>query len=272
MRSIRCSNLLKKVYLMNNDRATSLLREHLDQVSEMREHDVDNPAFLKWCRDTEVTIEKVFGSLGRHLGDFVNISFSPFAYATGVDERRVYLSGLDNAESVLKSFIDEIEKFGLDKPEMCSLSLPAMESIFNMCERFHLVARQLRDRHDGRETIDIEDEYDVQDLFNSLLRLYFDDIRPEEYTPSYAGKNSRVDFLIKQERIFIEIKKTRKGLTDKEVGEQLLIDIARYADHPDCEQLVCFVYDPDGRMNNAAGLINDIELKNDWVKVIIKPE
>ena len=81
-----------------------------------------------------------------------------------------------------------------------------------------------------------------------------------------------MDFLLKREDIVIEIKMTRKGLADKQVSEQLLIDIARYADHPNCDHLVCFVYDPDGRISNAAGLINDIESKHDWVKVIVKPE
>jgi hypothetical protein len=51
----------------------------------------------------------------------------------------------------------------------------------------HLVARQLRKRHRDRATLIIADEYDVQDLLHALLRLEFDDVRPEENTPSYAG-------------------------------------------------------------------------------------
>ena len=58
-----------------------------------------------------------------------------------------------------------------------------------ICTRFHLVARQLRKRHDDRSTLDISDEYDVQDLLHSLLCLFFDDIRSEEGTPSYAGSH-----------------------------------------------------------------------------------
>ena len=94
--------------------------------------------------------------------------------------------------------------------------------------RFHSVARQLRNRYAGRPTIDVEDEYDVQDLFHALLMIEFEDIRPEEWVPSYAGSSSRIDFLLKQEKIVVEIKKTRKGLGAKEVGEQLIIDIKKY--------------------------------------------
>ncbi len=59
---------------------------------------------------------------------------------------------------------------------------------------FHLVANQLKTRHSNRESLVISDEYDVQDLLHALLHIYFDDIRPEEWTPNYAGGSSRVDF------------------------------------------------------------------------------
>jgi hypothetical protein len=63
-----------------------------------------------------------------------------------------------------------------------------------LCSRFHEVAKQLRIRYDGRYTLKVDDEYDVQDLMHALLRIFFDDVRPEEWTPSYAGKGARMDF------------------------------------------------------------------------------
>ncbi len=73
----------------------------------------------------------------------------------------------------------------------------------------------MRCRYENRETLKIEDEYDVQDLLHALLLLYFDDVRAEDY----AGKSSRMDFLLKNERVVIEVKKTRLGLADKELGD-----------------------------------------------------
>jgi hypothetical protein len=142
-----------------------------------------------------------------------------------------------------------------------------------ICERFHLVAKQLRQRHDNRPTLDVADEYDVQDLLHALLRLYFDDIRPEEWAPSYAGKSSRMDFILKGYGIVIETKKTRVGLGAKEVGDQLIIDIARYKTHPECKTLMCFVYDPDGRIANPKGIEKDLsrDEKEMKVKVVIVP-
>jgi hypothetical protein len=101
--------------------------------------------------------------------------------------------------------------------------------------------RRLRHRHDNRATLTITDEYDVQDLLHALLRLHFDDVRPEEWTPSYAGGASRMDFLLKEEKIVVEVKMTRAGLTDRQIADQLIIDAARYKSHSDCKKLVCFV-------------------------------
>ncbi|MGF1779802.1 DUF2321 domain-containing protein [Vibrio nomapromontoriensis] len=143
-----------------------------------------------------------------------------------------------------------------------------------ICSRFHLIAKQLKSRYNERDTLVIEDEYDTQDLLHSLLHIYFDDIRPEEWTPSYAGGCSRVDFLLKQEQIIIEVKKTRKSLKSKHVGEQLIIDSQRYRSHPDCKKLLCFVYDPEGWVSNPRGLENDLNSKDDdfEIKVLIVPK
>ena len=118
----------------------------------------------------------------------------------------------------------------------------------------------------------MRDEYDVKNLLHALLRLFFDDIRNEEWTPSYAGKPARMDFLLKKEKKVIEVKNTRKGLTDKELGDQLIIDVDRYKSHPDCDKLICFVYDPEGRIGNPEGLMTDLNKRHQgFVEVIIEP-
>lgn len=139
----------------------------------------------------------------------------------------------------------------------------------NLVNRFHNVVIQLRDRYNNRTTLDIDDEYDVQDLLHSLLQLYCDDIRPEEWVPSYAGSASRQDFLLKNEKIVIEVKKTRKGLGNKELGDQLIIDTARYTKHPDCKKLVCFVYDPENRIHNPRGFESDFNKTIGDVPVVV---
>lgn len=148
-----------------------------------------------------------------------------------------------------------------------------IEALQRVFLKFHSIAKRLRDRHDNRNTLDVSDEYDVQDLLSALLVLYFDDIRPEEWTPSYAGQSARMDFLLKKEKIVVETKMTRRGLADKEIGNQLIVDIERYKEHPDCDTLVCFVYDPEGRIANSHALSGDLESQSrEDLKIIIVVE
>ncbi len=179
--------------------------------------------------------------------------------------------------SGLISRLEEIDKDIQGGSYLLGRERPARSSsdqIENICERFHVVVQQLRRRHDNRSTLNVSDEYDAQDLMHALLKLFFNDVRPEEWTPSYAGGSSRMDFLLKGESIVIEVKKTREGLTAKQIGEQLIIDIEKYGAHPDCKALFCFVYDPDGWLGNPQSLENDLSRHGgDFdVDVIVAPK
>jgi hypothetical protein len=65
-------------------------------------------------------------------------------------------------------------------------------------------------------------------------------------------------FLLKKERIIVEAKMTRENLKQKQVAEQLIIDRAHYATHPDCELLLCFVYDPERQLDNPGAVESDL--------------
>ena len=135
-----------------------------------------------------------------------------------------------------------------------------LERIFT---HFRQVANQLTRRHSERDTLLIQDEYDVQDLLRALLSLYFDDVRSEEWTPSYAGSSLRIDFLIPEIEAVIEVKKTRPTMTDKTLSEELIVDIEKYQAHPTCKKIYCFVYDPDMILRNPAAIKNDLEKMHD---------
>lgn len=138
-----------------------------------------------------------------------------------------------------------------------------------LCDRFTIFANALAERHDNRATVSVTDEYDVQDLFGALLKLHFTDVRPEEWTPSYAGNASRMDFLLKPEHVVVEAKMTRKGLGQKELVTQLAEDILRYQSHQDCKTLICFVYDPAGKCSSPTALENDLTKNHGGLQVIV---
>lgn len=183
---------------------------------------------------------------------------------------RAFEQDLHTTIEDLKMLLEEEQEDDHSITKVEKKDIDNINLILNIFKRFHAICRQLRNRYDSRETLDVIDEYDVQDLLHALLCLYFEDIRAEEWTPSYAGGSSRQDFLLKNEQIVIEVKKTRKGLGDKKVGEELIIDIERYKVHPDCKILLCFIYDPEERIMNPKGIENDLTRISDNLNVITK--
>jgi hypothetical protein len=145
----------------------------------------------------------------------------------------------------------------------------AQSSVIDLCRRFQGVADQVAKRHDKRETLIVNGEYDVQDLMHALLWIGFQDVRSEEYTPSYAGGSSRIDFILKREQLGLEIKFAHAGKTARDIGDELLIDIGRYKEHRDVKVLICFIHDPERRIQNPRGLEGDLTGPHDHLQVIV---
>jgi hypothetical protein len=149
----------------------------------------------------------------------------------------------------------------------------ASARLLQLADSFHGVVLRLRSRRMERQPLLVEDEYDVQYLFGALLEVQFGDVRPEEWGPRHAGSASRVDFLLKNESVVVETKMTRAGLTDKKLGDELILDIARYKQRQDCKSLMCFVYDPNHRLTHPQALETDLSTPSDHldVRVLIRP-
>ena len=172
------------------------------------------------------------------------------------EKQKNYISSLHRMKHHLIRFKSEIETSL--KNNGVTDDIDAINTLELIFSKFHDIVRQLRKRHDNRVTLNVSDEYDVQDLLHSLLKMFFSDIRPEEVAPSYAGNHRRIDFVLKSEKISIEVKMTRPNLKNREVSKQLNDDIASYKTHPDSDTLICFIYDPDGWIDNPIGFERDV--------------
>ncbi|MEE8241732.1 MAG: hypothetical protein V3R16_10735 [Nitrospirales bacterium] len=134
----------------------------------------------------------------------------------------------------------------------------AVGRLRRLSERFHLVTRQLRLRGEYRDTIHVEDQQDVQDLFHALLCLEFEDIEADEWGPSEARETRQITFFVEQGQIGITLKKTKPGQGRTEITNELGLVAQQHSSHLTCKLLFCFIYDPEGRIGNPRGLERDL--------------
>src|SRR5262249_14391210 len=113
----------------------------------------------------------------------------------------------------------------------------------------------LTHRRKGAQALSFSTEYDVQDLLHVLLRPWVADIRPEEFTPSYAGSSTRMDFLLFAHKTVIELKFVRDRNHAKKIGDELIVDIDHYRQHQDCSRLWCVIFDQDHFLTNPKFLV-----------------
>lgn len=132
-------------------------------------------------------------------GDFPQLKIEPTIAMASPSEPMRY--GRDQLQRLVR-IVNQILEIRPDN-EFEPSAETAIEKLERLSNRFHLVVDQLSVRHGGRESLRVNDEYDVQDLLHALLRLEFDDVRPEEHTPSYAGGSARMDFLLKNEQVVV---------------------------------------------------------------------
>lgn len=156
---------------------------------------------------------------------------------------------LEQKQALLNSY----ERLGIG-----SETADALDQLQSIMERLPFAIAALAQPTQGREGIEIRDEYDLQRVTHALLALHFEDVRPEDYSPSRAGANTRIDFILKDARIAVEAKMTRSRLGPKELGGELAEDILRYRAHPDAGALFIIIYDPTRKVMNPRGFERDI--------------
>lgn len=196
----------------------------------------------------------------------------------GTPEYTAWKSKRDRLEKVLEENGLRYYRFGRVLPQGTTPndlptynSKPAAESPAKPAkveELLEIIVKGLRramhpltHRRKGAQPLVFQNEYDVQDLLHSHLRTWISDIRPEEFTPSYAGTSTRMDFLLPAYDLVIETKIVRDRQHAGKIGNELIIDIEHYRKHPGCKWLWCVVYDPDQVITNAQGLKTDLEGK-----------
>jgi hypothetical protein len=113
---------------MNKKIAIAQLHGQIDAIRMVQATRRFGATFTKWRRDTEVVISQIFSGDEKHIRDFTDISYGnqdlPYLQDTTEEAsyQSVYYEGLEHAESIIISFIDEIKRYWKDHGPTTSIS------------------------------------------------------------------------------------------------------------------------------------------------------
>ncbi|MDR0913500.1 MAG: hypothetical protein LBM96_13030 [Methanobrevibacter sp.] len=211
--------------------------------------------------------------------NFLKNNLSPDNHFLKEFTDKVMTNRLNDAEigvALLEGLIQEVKDENIQNNEK-HLLMP-IENVINIFDRFESIVLSLQTRRNSKKDSNkqpllIKEELDLQYLLEALLLVYFDDVNPEESTPSKGGISSKIDFLIIDDKIAIETKYASKSLSNKKLVEELNDDIGKYFEHPNCETLLFFIWDENRHIKNHRRLEKDFTFKKDNknVQTFIRP-
>ena len=138
---------------------------------------VDSAKYQNWISRVKKLIEDSYGKESDYYNDFNTASSSWFSNYNTLT--RSYKPLFDAAR-------DDLAHSAVNTNTLQESS--ALSLVLNILNRFPAFVRQLKRRYNGRAPLEVNDEYDVQDMVYALLTLHFNDIRAEEYTPALRAQ------------------------------------------------------------------------------------
>jgi hypothetical protein len=156
------------------------------------------------------------------------------------------LSGLLTGIDTLRQKQNPLDKIPEKRVEVARV-IAALQS-FSDCVRY------LNTRRSKGAFLKLDGEDAVQDALYLMLRPWLVDLVPENPTDRIANRYSIKDFLSKSNRLVIEAKYIRSAEHGKTIVKELNDDIETYRYHPYCDDLLFFIYDPDGFIPDGAAL------------------
>lgn len=173
------------------------------------------------------------------------------------DNRTQIKPVLDNIELMIKTVDIDISSHPTPIPK----NEGAVEILNKISSRLTLMINSLDERvyDKKRHLLEITDEWDLLYYLQGLLLLFFDGVKPEQYTPSYGKKSSKIDYFLTEEKIAIEVKYLHENYSEKDIRLQLDIDYRHYTGVANTELVYAMVYDPFRIIKQPLLFIKDLE-------------
>ena len=135
---------------------------------------------------------------------------------------------------------------------------------------FSECVRYLNTRRSSGALLTLDGEPAVQDALYLMLRPWISDLVPENPTDRIANRFSIKDFLSKANRFVVEAKYIRNADHGKSIVKELNDDIETYRYHPSCDDLVFFIYDPDGLIPDGGALERHLSSERRYSEKVLR--
>lgn len=220
--------------------------------------------YLEFTRDTENIYCTIFNFL--------------FELNTELDiQTAVSNLALQNLDIIDLLILEELRaKFISQEFLIAYNNLTAIDLVRQVLSNFgNSVKKITQNRRKGHESFSIKDEYDVQDLLYVMLKPIFPKMIDEEPTPQVGPKFNKIDLLVKEEGIMIEVKMIKDSDRDeKEFVEQLKIDIQSYYRYAELKHLFMYIYDPQNKTRDLENFLTlngeqTIQGKKFYIEILV---
>jgi hypothetical protein len=137
-------------------------------------------------------------------------------------------------------------------------------SVLLALREFDACVRYLNTRRSAGAIINIQSEADVQDVLYLLLRPWVVDLSYESPADKSGNRYAIKDFSSGGSRLVVDAKYIRDRDHGRVISKELHDDIEMYRSHPNCDDLVFFVYDPDAFIPDQRALREQIEVERSY--------
>jgi hypothetical protein len=142
----------------------------------------------------------------------------------------------------------------LPRKEEEKISEVSVGAVLAALNSFTDIVRYLNTRRSKGAILDLSNEGAVQDALYLMLRPWILDLVPETPTEKIANRFSIKDFASRSCRFVVEAKFVRDVAHGKSLAKEINDDIETYRYHPNCDDLIFFIYDPNGHIPDSAAL------------------
>ena len=217
--------------------------------------------------DYKIEIEISDDGRGKNIklktGDLFHIGvFSPL-------DTRVQLTHMLILQSYILGAIEKVDKGVIVRENV----LPNLNLVISVLKTFPDVVSRLKYRRKNKVPLDVNDEYDVQDILYAMLKGPFSTLQYEDSMPKDGITSARADFVIHDLNTYIEAKYISKKGREKGIQDECMLDIRKYGIQEDCYKMIFFIYDPNKCIDNQfafrASLEKDRVIKGKEIEVII---